>query len=327
MKRFATLYLTVALAIILFARCESSKPIISPLGEINHPEDNPSSDEKIALGKALFFDKRMSSDGTVSCATCHVPEMAFTDQKAFSDGVFGHHSQRNSPSLLNAGYLKTTMFDAFVESLEMQVIVPIQDTNEMGMVMKDLLQRLKAIPEYQEAAQRVFQRNFDAFVLTRSIAAFQRSLISDNSRFDQTERKEITRSPKEERGWQLFSKQLYCTKCHPAPHFTTYLAQNNGLYKDYGEDKGRFRIHYDSTEIGFFKIPSLRNIELTYPYMHDGSLKNLDDVLDHYSRGGTANNLQSSDIQSFKLSQQERSDLKTFLFSLTDTSYMIRFRN
>ncbi|MFT5777918.1 MAG: cytochrome c peroxidase, partial [Crocinitomicaceae bacterium] len=236
MKHTMSIFFGGVFISFLLLRCEGSAPEISSLGEVISPVDNPLSEEKIALGKALFFDKRMSSDGTVSCATCHVPEMAFTDQKAFSDGVMGHHAKRNSPSLLNAGHLKTTMFDAFVPTLEMQAIVPMQDTNEMGMVMKDLLTRLRGIPEYQKAAQTIFNRDFDAFVLTRSIAAFERSLISDNSRFDQVERNEIKRTAEEERGWQIFSDQLYCTKCHPAPHFTTFVAENNGLYKEFGED-------------------------------------------------------------------------------------------
>jgi cytochrome c peroxidase len=218
------------------------------------------------------------------------------------------------------------MFDAEIPTLEMQALVPIQDTNEMGMLIPDLIKRLEAIDEYQSAARKIFNRGIDSYVITRALAAFQRSLVSDNSRFDQAQRGEIERSDAEQRGWELFSDELYCTKCHTAPHFTTFIAAHNGIYSEGDSDKGRFRIDFDSTEIGLFKIPSLRNIELTAPYMHDGSAKSLDEVLDHYESGGSRHINQSKVIQPFKLSKRDRSDLLIFLNTLTDTTYMDRFR-
>jgi cytochrome c peroxidase len=285
--------------------------------------------EKIALGKALFFDKRLSINETVSCANCHVPRFAFTDQKKVSEGVFGRMTTRNSPSILNAGYLPTVMFDGHIEALEKQVIVPIQEHTEMAMDMLTLIKKLRAVPEYQAAAKEIFQRDFDPFVLTRSIAAFERSLISMNSRFDQFyyQNKKNALTQSEVKGWKLFSEKLYCIKCHPAPYFTTYKTENNGLYVNYEleEDKGRFRIHNDTNEIGFFKIPSLRNIELTYPYMHDGSIKTIEEVIYHYINGGKRDKRQSKLIVPFKLKNKEISELKAFLFSLTDTSFLIKF--
>lgn len=300
-------------------------PSSSSLGEIDVPSDNLQSEEKIAFGRKLFFDVRLSSDGTVSCATCHMPSLAFTDGLQVSSGVKQHHSERNAPSLLNAGYLDKVMFDAEIPSLEMQVLVPLQDTNEMGMLIPDLIKRLAAIDEYQYTAQRIFKRDIDSYVITRSLAAFERSLISDNSQFDKAERGERKRSKAEQRGWKLFSEKLYCTKCHPAPHFTTFVAENNGLYMDYGEDKGRFRINSDTSEIGFFKIPSLRNIELTAPYMHDGSMNSLGIVLDHYQKGAERSVGQNTVIQPFNLTKTEKFDLIIFLESLTDTAYLKRF--
>jgi cytochrome c peroxidase len=219
------------------------------------------------------------------------------------------------------------MFDAHLASLEVQVLVPIQEHTEMDIPMNELLKRLRKIDKYQQAARAIFNRDFDAYVLTRSIAAFERSLISMNSRFDQFQQGRKSALTKEEqRGWELFSNQLYCTKCHPVPYFTTFVAENNGLYVDYGEDKGRFRIHGDSSDIGKFKVPSLRNIELTFPYMHDGSFKDLDKVLNHYSKGGAGHPNQNKDIQPFVLSEKDKKAVKAFLFSLTDTSYMVNFR-
>lgn len=279
---------------------------------------------KVKLGKKLFFDKRLSVNNTVSCATCHVPKYAFTDRKKVSEGVFGRKTERNSPSLLNCYKLKTVMYDAHLSTLEMQVIVPIQEHVEMGSNMIDLIGKLKKIKAYNEMSIKAFDKEFDAFVLTRSIAAYERSLKSNNTRFDDfysgKNKKKLTDD--ELSGWKLFSEKLYCIKCHPAPDFTTFLPENNGLYKEFGEDKGRFRINLDSTQIGFFKIPSLRNIVLTYPYMHDGSLSSLNDVINHYSKGGEGHKLQNKAIESFQLSDSERKQLLAFFNTLTDKSFI-----
>ena len=308
--------------------CRSGHGEMQVFSPVVSPEDNPITAQKVELGRKLFFDKRLSINETVSCATCHVPEFAFTDRKKVSEGVFGRLTERNSPTLLNAGYLPVVMFDAHLTSLEMQVIVPIQEHVEMDMKMGDLIQRLQKVDEYQTAARKIFNREFDPFVLTRSISAFQRTLISSNSRFDQYYygKKQNALNKSEQNGWKLFSEKLYCVKCHTPPHFTTFKAENNGLYKDYGIDQGRFRIFHDSTDIGKFKVPTLRNIELTHPYMHDGSMMTIDDVLDHYSKGGMKHWNQNSIIQPFQLTNGEKADLKAFLRSLTDTSYMTDFR-
>lgn len=313
---------------LFLTRCKTNHGEFSAIGPVMSPADNPMSLEKVELGRKLFFDKRLSIDETVSCATCHVPEFAFTDRKKVSEGVKGRKTERNSPTLLNAGYLPTVMFDAHLESLEMQVIVPIQEHVEMDMKMSELIKRLRGIKEYSEAAKEIFNREFDAFVLTRSISAFQRTLLSVNSRFDQFAygNKPNAINAQEKRGWKLFSEKLFCTSCHPAPHFTTFKAENNGLYSDYGSDKGRFRIHHDSNDIGKFKVPTLRNVELTFPYMHDGSKTSLDQVIDHYMAGGAEHWNKNKVIKPFNLSTREKIELISFLRTLTDTSYMKDFR-
>lgn len=316
------------LMVSLFSvKCKSNKAMIQEFGNLNTPDDNPITDAKVELGRKLFFDKRLSLDNTVSCATCHIPAFGFTDRKKVSDGVLGRKTVRNSPSLLNAGYLPTVMFDAHLTSLEMQVIVPIQEHVEMGMKMSEVIERLKAVPEYQMAARDIFNRDFDPWVLTRCISAFERTLLSVNSRFDQyyygKNSKAMTND--EIKGWKLFSEKLYCTSCHPAPYFTTFKAENNGLYKDFGKDEGRFRIHHDSVDIGKFKVPSLRNIELTFPYMHDGSKNSIEEIISHYEKGGMNHWNQNQIITPFKLSTKEKNQLKAFLFALTDTSFMLNF--
>ncbi len=312
---------------LFFVFCKSAKEM-ADFGPVIHPVDNPSSEQKVELGRKLFFDKRLSIDNSVSCGSCHRPEWAFTDRKKVSEGVEGRMTERNAPSILNAGYLPTVMFDAHLETLEKQVIVPIQEHVEMNMNMKELIIRMRKIPEYAKAAEEIYNREFDAWVLTRSIAAFERSLISQNSRFDRYyyggNKNSLTKA--EKTGWKIFSEQLQCTQCHPAPHFTTYEAVNNGLYEEYGADKGRFRIHHDSADIGKFKVPSLRNVELTYPYMHDGSMPDLESVIEHYGTGGSNHVNKDPRITRREISDQDRKYLIQFLSTLTDTSYMKNFR-
>lgn len=324
-KLFGLLASTMILGFIIL-RCSSGQDFNAGL-LVPTPIDNPQSMAKIALGRQLFFDKRLSLDETIACASCHDPQKAFTDQLPKSKGINGQLNERNAPSILNAAFLKTAMFDAHLASLELQAIVPIQEPVEMGHNMKLLIQKLRKIPEYQAAAQSIFNRDFDAYVLTRSIAAFERSLLSMNAPFDRYlagEKKALTADQKA--GWKIFSEKLYCTQCHPAPYFTTYVAANNGLYASYEgkSDQGRFRIHHDSTDIGKFKIPSLRNIPLTYPYMHDGSFQSLEQVLAHYQKGGANNPLQDARITSFTLSPTEKKQLLAFFDALIDTSYLKR---
>ena len=310
--------------LLLCCSCESPEDLSK---EYPFPSDNPPSAQKIELGRALFFDKRLSLDESVACADCHNPSYAFTDRKAVSDGINGKHSERNAPTLLNSAFLKTVMFDAHLKTLELQVIVPIQEATEMGHNMKVLIPKLRAIPEYQKAAKNLFNRDFDAWVLTRSIAAFERSLISLNSPYDQFMRGNKQALTSDQRAGMKLFNTLYCTTCHPAPYFTNFNAENNGLYKEYGTDKGRFRINLDSADIGFFKTPTLRNIELTYPYMHDGSLKSLDEVIEHYLVGGKHPKGQHPSILPLELTPREKKQLISFLSALTDTSYLKNFQS
>lgn len=322
-------FLSIALLLIcgfVALRCGQTQDLNATV-LVPAPSDNPQNAEKIALGRKLFFDKRLSLDGSISCASCHDPQKAFSDQRSKSIGINGQLSERNAPSILNAAFLKTAMFDAHLATLELQAIVPIQEPVEMGHNMKILIKQLRQIPEYQAAAQAIFGRDFDAWVLTRSLAAFERSLLSMNAPFDQYMAGNKKAMNKEQlAGWRIFSDELYCTKCHPAPYFTTYEAANNGLYASYEgkTDQGRFRIHHDSSDIGKFKIPSLRNLPLTYPYMHDGSINSMEAALEHYQKGGAGHPLQDPRILSFELSTKEKAQLLAFFNALVDTSYLRR---
>ena len=279
--------------------------------------------EKVKFGEKLFFDKRLSQDNSISCSDCHLPNFAFADTVAFSSGVLGHHSSRNSPTLINIGDSPVFMFDGHVRTLEMQAIVPIQDSNEMGIRMSTLIKRLGEIKEYQHLAQTIYNRNFDAFVLTRSLAAYQKTLISTGSRFDAFYNGDSTAlNASEQEGWALFSKTLNCASCHPAPNFTTYRTENNGVYKLGDSDMGRFRINNDSSEIGFFKVPTLRNIAITSPYMHNGSINNLAGILEHYLELNHGHPNTSSLIKTKVLTEQEKENVISFLLTLTDSLFV-----
>lgn len=317
-------FIAIFLILLGIASCsERTKVEISPLGDMHEPAENPSTQSKIELGKKLFFDKRLSLNNTISCASCHVPSRAFTDGKQLGEGVEKRQAFRNTPSILNAGFLPKLMYDGEISSLEEQVLVPILDHDEMGASMPEIIEKLQKDKDYQNSAQKIFNRSFDAWVLTRSIAAYERSLISDDSPFDQfyfgNKENAITESAR--RGWKLFSDELKCTTCHPAPFFTDFKVHNNGKTHLNELDLGRYRITNDSLDIGYFKTPSLRNVEITGPYMHDGSKKSILEVIDYYQNGGSNGVNQEDVIKPFVLSADEKRDLIHFLKSLTDGKY------
>lgn len=320
MKFKNVVYLAAIPVVVLVWRCvdTTGDPVLS---RIPFPEDNPMTAEKVAFGKRLFFDKRLSRDNSISCASCHQPEKAFTDGLPKSIGVNGQVAMRNAPSLLNSAYSQAYMYDAEVKTLEMQALVPIRDHLEMASSMKEVVEKLRKDPHYRHLARSVFKRELDAFVVTRALSAYERSLISRNSRFDQYRAGKKDALTKDERaGWKLFSEKLVCTQCHSGPDFTNYQAMSNGLHTDYGDDQGRYRINGQENERGTFKVPGLRNVTLTAPYMHDGSMQTLREVLIHYSTGGKPFPNKSPLIQPFVLSDLEMSQLEAFFQSLVDTS-------
>jgi cytochrome c peroxidase len=238
--------------------------------------------EKIAFGKQLFFDKQLSLDNTISCATCHQPEMAFTDGEKQSNGINGQIAMRNATSLLNVKDASLFMFDGAVSNLEMQAIIPIQDVNEMGHTMGALVKKLDKIQNYKDLANKIFGRDVDAFVITRALSSYQRSLISVDSKFDQYIRTKKGLSSEEKRGWELFSSKGMCIECHSLPHFTNYKILNNGFTINDQADLGRYRITGEEKDKWSFKVPSLRNCSITGPYLHNGSVSTLKEVVKAY---------------------------------------------
>jgi len=287
-------------------------------------QDTIAKDPKVELGKLLFFDKRLSRDESISCASCHIPNKAFASNDPVAIGINGRKNLRNTPTILNLANNKSFMFDGVIPTLEMQALVPIQDHNEMDMPMQDLVTRLLTDKIYEKLSRDLFRRAIDPTVITKSLAAYVRSLSSLNSRFDQFYFKgqKDALNTEEKAGWSLFSSKLNCLSCHALPNFSTGNNANNGIYAVYSLDLGRQRATNLPEDEGSFKIPSLRNIELTYPYMHDGSMTDLAQVIDHYNRGGKSNANKSNLIKPLNLTDKERNQLVAFLKSLTDTSYI-----
>lgn len=286
--------------------------------EVPYPADNAFTEARWVLGKKLFFDPIMSADMTISCASCHQPGLAFSDDQAFSPGVAQRPGTRNSPSLANVAYHPYYTREGSVPTLEMQVLVPIQEHNEFDFNILLIAERLRADSTYYQMALDAYQREPDPYVITRSLACFERSLLSGNSAYDQYTRGDSQLSATVLRGKALFfSERTQCSSCHGGFNFTNYAFANNGLYTDY-PDPGRFRFTGEEADRATFKVPSLRNVDLTAPYMHDGSLTSLEAVVDHYNSGGKDHPNKSPLLQPLLLSEQEKQDLVAFLQSLTD---------
>lgn len=269
------------------------------------------------LGEKLFFDKSLSVDKTVSCATCHIPALAFTDGKKRSIGIHNRSAKRNSPTLFTVAHQDKFMWDGGIKTLELQALVPLQDTNEMGSKVSELIPELQKIKWYDSLSQRLYGHEFNAYTLTQALSHFQKSLYYENSFFDEWQKDGVEVSESIKKGYDLFKNKLNCTACHSGKTFTNSALENNGLYEKFS-DPGHYLISADSSDIGKFKVPTLRNIEITGPYMHDGSMETLEEVIAHYESGGHNHPNKSKLIQSFDLTEQERDELISFLKSLTD---------
>ena len=289
------------------------------------PADNQLTVKRVELGKMLFFDPALSIDSSIACASCHFQRFAFSDDRAISPGVEDRRGFRNAPPLFNLAYHPYFFKDGGVPTLELQVIAPIQDENEMAHIIPDVVDRLSADKTYQKMAMVAYGREFDPFVLTRAIAAFERTLVSGNSPYDQYvhQGQSSALSASELRGMELFnSDRLSCSTCHSGFNFTDYAFMNNGLYNSYPTDSGRMRVTLDPSDKAKFKTQSLRNVGITAPYMHDGSLPTLEAVIDHYNSGGSSYPTKDTRIKPLNLTQQEKNDLIAFLNALTDQTFI-----
>ena len=289
----------------------------------NEPPENPVSTEKVNLGYFLFFDPVLSENNDMACASCHQPDLGFSDGQATASGADGSDLGRNTPGLWNVVYAQNLFWDGRLHSLETQAEFPLTHPQEMGVTDTDaLVVELAAIPDYTTLFQAAFESpDVTLERIEQALAAFQRSLITENSPFDRYAAGEFEAlTPQQRRGLTLFrSGATRCFECHTAPTFAGDTFRVVGVPSD---DPGRAGISEDG-DFGAFKIPTLRNIALTAPYMHDGSLATLEDVVDFYAQGGGRQQGQENVdvfINGFELTTQERDDLIAFLYALTDES-------
>lgn len=294
------------------------------------PADNTITLSRWQLGKKLFYDVALSRDSSISCAHCHQPDLAFTSGTPTAKGVDDLDGTRNVPSLGNIAYHPYYTREGGVPTLEMQILIPAQEHNEFDLSLLKVAERLKSNSFYVQLAQEAYERDPDPFVITRSISCFERTLLTGNSPYDQWKRGNMhALNPDEIQGMRLFFSPITkCSECHHGDNFTDYSFKNNGLYKDY-PDPGRFRLTNDPMDLALFKVPSLRNVGVTAPYMHDGSIQTLEEVVEHYVGGGKHHIHQDDRIQPIALTQQQKKQLVLFLKSLTDLQFIhdSRFRN
>lgn len=291
--------------------------------EVTFPADNEFSLARWQLGKKLFYDPVMSVDSSISCASCHRADLAFSDNIDFSLGVQDRLGIRNAPSLANVAYHPYFTREGGVPTLEMQVLIPIQEHIEFDFNIVLLAERLNSDTIYLQMAQQAYERVPDPFVITRALACFERSLLSGYSAYDQFEQYglEEALSTKARRGMDLFfGPRTNCSTCHSGFNFTNYAFENNGLFEQYA-DEGRFRLTGKEEDRGLFKVPSLRNVALTAPYMHDGSIPTLEEVVEHYRCGGQPHPNKNKLLQALDLNDTEKNDLIEFLKSLTDETF------
>jgi cytochrome c peroxidase len=281
------------------------------------------------LGKKLFFDPILSKDKSISCASCHNPAFAFADTVAFSKGVAGKLSKRNAPSCMNLSDREIFFYDGRAGTLEEQVQFPIEDANEMNLPITEAVKRLKEDKTYMALFQKIYQSIPTEKLLKSSIADFERTLETSNTKFDkymQTDSNVYSAS--EVRGRELFmSDKAKCFDCHFSPDFTGDEFRNIGLYDGKAlDDKGRYEVTKDPKDLGKFKVPGLRNVSVTAPYMHNGMFKTLKEVIDYYDEPtkfvSHPINQDSLLMKPLHLTAQEKVDLENFLLTLTDKRFL-----
>jgi len=298
------------------------------------PNNNPQTVEGVALGKKLFFDKKLSGNQTMACASCHAPQHAFTDITPTSDGIDGVFGTRNSMPLFNLAwnYNERFAWDGKELSLERQAIEPVQNPIEMHSNWQDVINRLQNDADYPELFRLAFKTTtITKELTTKAIAQFERTLISANSKFDRFLLGQTTLTLEQQNGFNVFMDEARgdCFHCHGNPNnplWTDNIFHNNGLDTSFS-DLGLGGVTGDPNDNGKFKSPSLRNLAYTAPYMHDGRFNTLEDVIEFYSTGlqvsSTIDPLMKKAAQGgVNLSTQDKADLKAFLLSLSDPSFL-----
>jgi len=300
----------------------------------NIPQDNPLTEEGIALGRKLFFDPILSADNTLACAACHRPQQGFSDQRQFSIGIDGIAGTRNSMPLQNLAFNSSNTFNwnGSANSLEAQGLEPVTNPIEMHNTWANAASEIEAREDYRLLFEQAFgTSSIDSTLVTKAMAQFIRTLISGDSKFDRYLQEEATLTPNELNGFNVFMDESRgdCFHCHGNPNnplWTDNIFHNNGLDAVI-TDRGRGDVTGDPRDFGLFKSPSLRNLAFTAPYMHDGRFATLEEVIDHYSEGlvfsETIDPLMKAIADGgVQLTPQDKADLKAFLLTLSDPSFI-----
>ena len=326
MKKSIALLLIISLCLSAY-KVIGTIDFIVPKGWPNPFYDftaNPLTTEKIALGRALFYDPILSRNSTISCATCHSQYAAFTDTNhPFSHGIDNKLGKRNAPALMNLAWSTSFMWDGAVSHLDMQALAPMSNPDEMGESLKHVVAKL----QHNRIYPKLFFKAFGDSTITgehtlKAISQFMLTLVSCNSKYDSVMRKEATFTVQEQNGYTLF--QANCASCHREPLFTNNKFENNGLPIDTSlNDIGRMRITQDSANYLQFKVPTLRNIQYSFPYMHDGRFTNLQQVINHYTNGIVHSKSLSKQLyKPIVLNSNEKADLVSFLLTLSDKEFI-----
>jgi cytochrome c peroxidase len=286
--------------------------------------NNKLTEEGFQLGKKLFYDGNLSKDGQVSCASCHQQFAAFSNyDHDFSHGVNNSFTTRNAPSLVNIAWMDKLHWDGAINHIEVQPLAPITATNEMGETLDSVLSKLKNDTSYSRLFKAAFgDDRITSQRMLRAIAQFVGSLVSSNSKYDKVMRGEAKFTDYELRGYEIFKSN--CSSCHKEPLFTDNTFRNNGQQLNKFNDIGLQKITLKKEDSLKFKVPTLRNVQLTLPYMHDGHIYSLFKVIDHYTTGidTSQNNLDQSLKRKINISAKEKYDLVYFLYTLTDSSFI-----
>lgn len=343
MKTLRFCFGLLAAGLLAFTACDSAETPVHPqpfevtppenLGKtVPHPTQNPFTREGVLLGRKLFYDPALSGNNKISCASCHQPAKAFTDGFSLSNqGISGNALHRNAPVLQNLAWHQGWFWDGGAKDIESLNFGPIRHPDEMGQNLKDLVTELRGKPEYVTLFRQAFpQDSITSLTITKALAQFERTLISANSRYDKYVRHEGgTLTAEELEGLHLVQQK--CASCHSTDFFSDFGYHNNGLDNTYPNDFeavawGRGRISDDENDKGKYKTPSLRNVALTAPYMHDGRFKTLDEVLEHYNSGVKQSPtldplLQKNSTPGISLTATEKTRIIQFLQTLTDNSF------
>lgn len=291
-------------------------------------EENTDIQTKAGLGKKLFSEKILSKDSSISCASCHKPQFAFADTVAFSVGIHGRLTKRNTPSVLNMKNRPYYFWDGRASTLEDQSLMPIQNPDEMGLPIEEAIKRLNQSKEYRQLFQKIFGQKPDAKNLAAAFSAYEKTLETVDSKFDDWSNSIKNLSESEERGRELFvGDKAKCFDCHRMEDFTTDDFKNIGLFngKDLN-DAGLFNITNKESDKGKFKTPGLRNVAVTAPYMHNGIFKTLEEVVEYYNNPKKfvpdAINIDDALKSPLNLTEKEKKDLVAFLKTLTDKKFL-----